>query len=149
MLSADREKIVEAVCSTEGIRWRHQGRSPQTGFDCAGLIIWVGWTTGHLPRDFDIQGYRREPDGRTLAGILASHAEARPWPDWQPGDFVLLRDISTVWPCHLGFLIERHGSEYPNLIHCWARLHKKVVTVRFDEKWQEKMVGLYCFKGVS
>lgn len=149
MLSVDREKIVGLARSTLGTRWRHQGRNPATGLDCAGLIVWVGWESGHLSRDFDVQGYRRIPDGRTLQAALEMHAQSRRWPYWQPGDFVLLRDIGTTWPCHLGFLVARPNSDEPNMIHCWARLHKCCVEVRFEESWQKKMVSLHSFIGVD
>lgn len=149
MLKASREEIVELVRSTLETRWSHQGRNPQTGLDCAGLVIWVGWEAGYIPRDFDVQGYRRDPDGRTLLAALQTHAQQKSWADWEPGDFVLLRDISTTWPCHLGFLVKRPGSTDPNLIHCWARMRKRCVEVRFAEGWQRKMVSLHSFKGLN
>lgn len=149
MLSAERERVVERARSTLGTPWRHQGRDPVTGLDCAGLIIWVGWETGYLPRSFDVRGYRRMPDGCTLRRALAEQAEQKPWPQWKPGDFVLLRDITTSWPCHLGFLVERVGSEEPNMIHCWARLQRRCVEVRFDTSWIERMTGLYVFRGID
>ncbi len=149
MPKASREEIVELVRSTLGTRWRHQGRDPALGLDCAGLVIWVGWESGYLPREFDVQGYRRIPDGRTLHAALTDHAQLRTWPHWRPGDFVLLRDIATTWPCHLGFLVPRAGSEEPNMVHCWARQHKRCVEARFDTSWQEKMVSLYSFVGID
>jgi cell wall-associated NlpC family hydrolase len=145
----DREEIVAAARSTLGVRWRHQGRDPELGLDCAGLIVWVGWETGHLPRDFDVSGYRRTPDGRTLQAALRANARQKSWPDWKPGDFVLLRELGGTWPCHLGFLVERAGSDEPNMIHSWARIHRCCVEVRFEKSWQRCLVGLYSFKGVD
>lgn len=145
----NREEIVRLARSTLGTRWLHQGRNPESGLDCAGLIIWVGWEAGYLPRDFDVRGYRREPDGRTLLEALTTHARPRAWADWQPGDFVLLRDLTTIWPCHLGFLAEREGCAEPNLIHCWARQHRRCVEVRFDPDWMSRLVNLYSFSGLS
>lgn len=149
MMDPRREKIVETARALVGGPWRHQGRSPETGLDCAGLVIWVGWELGLVPHDFDFRGYRREPDGRTLAQALALHAVQKQWPNWEPGDIVLLRDISTRWPCHMGILAVRPKSEYPNLIHSWAKMKRRIIEVRFDEEWQSRMVGLYRYKGLS
>lgn len=144
-----REKIVALARAQLGARWRHQGRDPRTGLDCAGLVIWVGWEAGLVPPDFDFQGYRRVPDGTSLGRALTTHAVQRPWPNWEPGDIVLLKDIATVWPCHMGLLADRPRSEYPNLIHSYAKGKRRIVEVRFDEMWQSRMVGLYHYKGLE
>ena len=149
MLKANREEVVRLARSLLETRWSHQGRDPANGIDCAGLILWVGWESGHIPRDFDVQGYRREPDGRMLQEALQVAGEQKAWPNWLPGDFVLLRDLATIWPCHLGFLVSRPGSADPNIIHCWAKMRRRCVEVRFDQGWQKRMVGLYGFRGIN
>lgn len=148
-MTAERERIVAEARTWIDVRWRHQGRSRAAGIDCAGLIICVGRALGYLPPDFDVRGYKREPDGRTLADLLSANAAQKTLADWQPGDFVLLRDISTVWPCHMGFLADRRGSAEPNLIHSWARVHRKCVEVRLDQDWIDRIDGVYSFHGVA
>ena len=148
-MDARREKIVEVARGLIDTRWRHQGRDPEKGLDCVGLVIWVGWELGLVPRDFDFGGYRRQPDGKALARALGQQAVEKSWTDREPGDIVLLRDISTVWPCHMGLLATRPGSQYPTLIHSWAKIRRRVVEVRFDEEWQSRMVGLYSYKELS
>lgn len=147
-MTEERQIIVGLARSTIDAKWRHQGRDPKTGIDCAGVIIWVGWEAGYLPRDFDVRGYRRAPDGRTLAQALARHAQQKAWENWKPGDFVLLRDIVGNVPCHLGFLVPGREGQ-PNLVHSWVRRHKRCVEVSFEKHFQRQMVGVYSFKGVD
>lgn len=146
-----REKIVAMARGlvADKVCWRHQGRDPRTGLDCAGLILYVGWETELLDRSVDVQGYQRMPDGRTLASVLAANARQKCLDDWLPGDFVLLRDINTLWPYHLGFLVDRPGADWPNLIHSWAKMRRRVVEVGFDESWSARMVNVYSYRGLE
>ncbi len=47
----DRESVVERARGVVGARYRFGGKSPKTGFDCSGLILYAfGDKAGNLPR---------------------------------------------------------------------------------------------------
>lgn len=144
-LSPEREKIVECGRSYLDVKWRHQGRSRAAGVDCAGLLICVGRDVDLLDRGFDITGYRRTPDGRTLMEALQAHAEQKGFDDLRPGDFVLMRGLDVQWPTHMGILSEVQGQPY--LIHAWMQ-PDKVVETAFSGSWYDCAVGIFKLRGV-
>lgn len=88
-----RADIVSAARSLIDTPYRHQGRvpGPLGGTDCIGVPVLVSWACGLRPRDWDVRGYRRLPDGHSLlrrlrAEMGAEVAEA----SVKPGDLIVL-----------------------------------------------------------
>ena len=147
MLSEDRQQIVKLARSMLGTRWRHQGRDPVHGIDCGGVIVWVGWERGYIPREWDVTRYGRAPDGRSLAQALSVYAIPKDWADWKPGDIVLLRQLRGNWPTHMGILTDHGGTPY--MIHSLVtHPARRVVETVFAGFWRSAMVGVYMYKGV-
>lgn len=140
-------EVVTYARSLLGVKWRHQGRSPEKGVDCAGLVILSGKHAGLLRPDFDFLAYRRYPDGQTLVRLCAENADPVAYAHWQPGDFVVMRDIGdSRWPCHMGILF--HGPDRsPWMVHSYARRPiLRVVENPFEGQWRDQMVRCFRFR---
>jgi hypothetical protein len=110
------------------VRWKHQGKRPDTGVDCAGALVYLAAELGLF--EVPPQAYRREADGVTLARACLQVMD--PLPSLAavcPGD-VLSFDDHGKYPCHLALAAD--GAEPFSLIHA-TPLHRKVVEQRFDE----------------
>ena len=151
-LEPTRQDVVRVARSLVGrlpsgrpkIRFRHQGRSPRTGMDCAGLLVWVGHELGYRP-DWDFRAYERYPDGKTLQRVLSDPLvrTGHTFNDASPGDIVLLRDVAVRWPMHLG-IVGDHPSGELSLIHSWVVV-RGVVESALPPEWTFKVEGIYSF----
>lgn len=129
--------------------YRHQHRAKGVGVDCAGLIIGVARELGIVAPDFDVNGYARTPDGRTL------FAECDRWmtriaiADMRPGDVIVIR-----WeldPQHLGFIADYPYGDNVSVIHAlgtadgkgWVREH------RLTPQLRDKALRAYAMPGVE
>lgn len=80
--------VIEAARSNIGIPYRYGGNSPQTGFDCSGLICWAYGQIGiQLPRSARDQFFFGEKIERK---------------DLQPGDIVLFKGTNSRSGWHAG-----------------------------------------------
>lgn len=135
------DDVVATARGWLGVPFLHQGRS-RSGVDCAGLVICVGRELGELATDFDVNGYRRSPDGSMLrecdARLVAISAP-------EPGAVAMMRFSEE--PQHLAFVVPyRHGG--------FAILHAlqksgRVVEHRLDPLWRGRIVRLFRFPGVD
>lgn len=112
-----RDVIVSEARAWIGTPFSHQARLKGVGVDCAGLIIGVARELGMVGEGFDITGYSRDPDGRTLLAYCETHMQRIGREDIEPGDVVVIR-----WhdhPQHLGIVGDYvHGGH--SLIHAFA-----------------------------
>ena len=122
--------VVNEARSWIGTPFKHQHRAKGVGVDCAGLVIGVARVLGFVSPDFDINGYARSPDGRTLIDECDRHMERVSRETMAPGDVVMVR-----WerePQHVGIL-----SDYPHGGLAWIHAFGlpsggKVIEQRFD-----------------
>lgn len=138
-----RDDIVAAARSFMGVPFQHQGRT-RAGIDCIGLVLNVGWQLGFLPRDYDVQGYSRIPDGRLFAECDRLLV-AIPAPVY--GCVVTMRFDGE--PQHVGIVGEHKG--HPTLIHAlWDRDRKrsKVIETRLTPPWPARIVGCFDAPGL-
>lgn len=132
------ESIIAAARACVGAPFRHQGRSLDTGIDCAGLAICVCQAIG---LDFvDVAGYGRVPACGQLEATLAAqpHLSQRGAPgERQPGDLLLMRFV--VEPGHLAILTDAgtivHSYESAGIC-CEHDL---------DDRWAARIVAAYAF----
>jgi cell wall-associated NlpC family hydrolase len=137
------ERIVNAARKYSGVRWVHQGRSKDTGVDCAGLIFKVASDakTGieedndkveKLAGDLNVpDNYRRRENGELLLELLEKHMDNVPLDEIAPGDVVALIDGSLRHkeiPRHLAIVTEVtprmkiiHSSEHGVVEHLCNR----------------------------
>lgn len=131
----DREQILEAARAWLGTPFRHQGRCRGVGVDCIGLIVGVARDLGINARDRT--DYPRQPDGRSLEAALENQLLCLRPEEIRPADVLLMR-IRHL-PQHVGFLAE-HGT----LIHAHSAAGR-VVEMRLDERWWDRLVAAYRF----
>ena len=127
--------IVAAARACLGTPFRHQGRAPGIGLDCAGLAVVSLKSAGvdiHAPAN-----YSRTPhDGRLRAMIeLQRGLRFVPRDDMQAGDVLLIKIGNE--PSHVGIC-----SGGGNIIHAYEQVGK-VVEHRIDAAWQAQIVAVY------
>ena len=135
-----RSEIVDYARAWDRVRYRHQGRSRDTGIDCAGLIARVGNDTGAM--NYDTHNYYRFPtDGDFYPIFNRTGCIEIPLGDRQPGDIVVLRVGGIA--CHLGILLPDN-----KIIHAYAKM-RKVSIQTYDPVWLLVTDRCYKFPNVT
>jgi cell wall-associated NlpC family hydrolase len=138
-----RAQIVAEARTWIGTKYMHQQRMKGVGVDCLGLPIGVARELGIVARDFDVNGYSRQPDG-TLEAKLAEALELIPPSALVPGDMALVATHGQA--NHFAIVGDyRHGGL--SLIH--AVPPRGVVEHRLDPTWQKRIVATYRPQGVE
>lgn len=114
--------------------FRHQGRIPGLGMDCAGLVAWVAQQMSLTV--LDEVGYSRLPHQGRLQAALDAQPCLAPVADYQAGDVLLMRFGSE--PMHMGILA---GD---TLIHAFEPAGKVCEHI-FDDEWRARVVRAYRF----
>jgi cell wall-associated NlpC family hydrolase len=130
------QDIVAAARSFIGVRWQHQGRSRE-GIDCAGLAAEVLKATHGST--YDKTDYPRMATDETMAEVCDKYLLPVDAAQMQPGDIVVFR----FGPQRHMAVIGDYVFGGLSLIHAYALAPRKVVEVRFDEKWMSRMVGVW------
>ena len=127
--------------------YHHQGRLPGVGMDCPGPLICAAWEHGIKPREFDVKGYSREPDGVVLKALCDEHLEPIPFAEAQPAD-VLLCKFRNGHPRHMGILTDANPRRR-YWIEAESVRHKKVIESRlvFGSQYMQ-LVAAYRVPGL-
>lgn len=139
-MTADiKRRIVVAARACLGTPFRHQGRAPGVGLDCAGLAVVALQSAGVEVRDY--RGYGRIPnDGRLRRAIDEQPGlESVPVDKAEPGDVLLLRFAGV--PAHIGIL-----TAPGIMIHAYEQIGR-VVEHRIDEAWRGQIVAAWSVRG--
>lgn len=131
------DQIISAARACLGTPFRHQGRAPGVGLDCAGLGIAAAAGAGIEIQDFS--GYPRLPFDGMLKKMFDEqrHLKRIARIDAAPGDVLLMR-IATA-PQHVAIL-----SYDGYMIHAYQNVGK-VVEQRIDDDWRNKIIAVYRF----
>ena len=126
-----RADIVRAARGFLGTPFRHQGRVPGRGLDCAGVIVCAARALGL--NAYDVTGYGRLPHG----GVLSRHLQAAgcteiPIAEVRPGDLYLMR--FDHYPQHLALVTDL------GILHAYAEIGR-VVEHRLDDVWRARIVA--------
>lgn len=134
------DDIIVAARSMIGTPFRHQGRIPGHGLDCAGLVVSVADALGvaHCDRT----DYAKTPANGQLRAQLDMQPGLKriPVASASPGDILLMRFNKEDQ--HLVILAGK------TIIHSHAQAGK-VVEHEFDAAWQKRVMACYRFNGVS
>lgn len=134
------EQILSAARACLDTPFRHQGRIPGVGLDCAGLIVAVAQAIGADYRD--VPGYGRHPAN----GLLQQTLDAQPClikvsiAERQPGDILLMRFSGE--PQHLAI------DAGDNVIHSYQQVGM-VCEHRLADVWLSRIVAVYRFVEVT
>lgn len=125
-------------CAKRRIKFRHMGRDPKTGFDCAGFLQWLAKKQGR--QVWDIKAYGRQPhmDGLRDA-LIRNLGEPIPLADMRPGDIVLMAFSGE--PKHVGVLGDYQFGGL-SLIHTYGTI-RCVVEHRLDDRWRSLVIEAY------
>lgn len=113
--SVTRGEILAAAGSMRGLRFLHQGRDPETGVDCVGLLVVMGRMIGY-PWLQDAEGYRRTPSADTIRRTLEANCDEIPLGEARPGDIFLMR-MGGIKPRHCSLLWSEGEGVRAEIIH--------------------------------
>ena len=143
-----RADIVAEARTWIGTPFQHQARLKGVGVDCVGLLIGVGRALELVAPDFDIRGYARSPDGKSLVG-QAGHFMTRIEPHaMRAGDAIVIRWARD--PQHVGLLGDYvHGGL--SLIHAYGEVDGggRVIETHYAATFQHKFVAAFRLPGVA
>ena len=102
-----------------GAPFAHQGRNPELGVDCIGVIVWPLKQLGYTPRDpalLETANYRHYPNPDVLLAAFQQEAGEIAFEDAQPGDILMMTLEQRVIPQHVALVSQiREGVLY--IIH--------------------------------
>ncbi len=122
-----------------GSPFRHQGRSPEHGMDCVGLIVYVSKSLGLS--DFDMVDYKKIPRQKAISRIAreAGFAE-KSISEMKPGEVVILRMGKYLE--HAAILSDR------GIIHACEKFGR-VVEHGLDAEWLSRIISVHSFPDFS
>lgn len=129
------QTLSKAASQYVGVRFRHMGRSGNTGLDCIGLIIKSAADIGITFTDQAIYG--RLPNEYGLYNKMQSQLKEKTT-NVEDSD-ILLFNING-FPSHVGVVENISGELY--LIHSYAPM-KKVVKHRLTNEWLDKVHTIF------
>ena len=132
-------RIFLAARACVGSRFRHQGRRPESGLDCVGLIVYVAKTLGL--GGFDRRNYKKIP-GRDAISRYAKAAgfSQRTIDHMMPGDVVILKFGRYIE--HSAIISDR------GIIHACEK-YGRVVEHSLDEEWRSRIMSVHSFPELS
>ena len=117
------DEIVAKAKEFDGVRFKHQGRDPALGLDCAGLIIKVAHDLELFT--FNTTDYPKRPNARDFRRHMLA-AGFTPVAPYEHGDVLRLADPAGP-PVHVAiYEVDERGKEW--IIHAWAIARKVVRT---------------------
>ena len=128
--------VVTLARECVGTPFRHQGRVPGRGLDCAGLIIHVASALG--VEYLDEQGYSRHPHLGRLQAALDAQPCFEVVDSMESGDVLLMKFRKE--PTHLAI----YTGE--TIIHAYEQIGA-VCEHRMDAEWLSRVVRIYRFRG--
>lgn len=132
------DDFVAAARSYIGTPFHHQGRLPQVGLDCAGVVVCAAKACGYVVGD--VAGYGRIPSNGLLEQAVLGHCDRVDLSQARSGDVFLFRFRQE--PQHLAVFAD--GM----LIHAYSAVGK-VVENSFDATWRARLVGCYRLRGAA
>lgn len=147
-----REDIVKAARSLLGTRFRHQGRSPETGVDCVGFLVAIARIIDYPFEIYDLREYRRTPQPSVLIPLLGKNMLEIPLEDVGVGD-VYLMTAGGRKPRHTAIkatdVTDYERGKVPTLIHALNKPGVNRVVEHPVSQWEQGFVKGYRLKGLA
>lgn len=135
-----RDAVVAQARTVLGVKFRHQGRVPERGLDCAGLVVWTFTSLGYSVEDCTC--YARRPEPEQVRMEMLRSFESIALTEVKPGDVYSLRVAPGGPALHLAIATET------GLIHA-SGLSRKVIEHRLDPYWADCLVEAYRIPGIE
>lgn len=116
--------------------FKHQGRLPGVGLDCAGVVVCALREAGH--RVEDVRAYGRIPANGLFLKMVERHCDRIALADIRHGDLMMFAFRGD--PQHLAIY-----TEAGTLIHAYQDV-RRVVEHDFDGTWRERLRGCWRLK---
>jgi cell wall-associated NlpC family hydrolase len=148
MMPTARATVVAQARAWLGTPYAHQHRARGIAADCAGLLIGVARELGIVAPEFDVTGYARSPDGRSLLAHCDAFMRRIPGAAMRPGDAIACRFGND--PQHIAILGDYvHGGL--SIIHALNRSNGRgaVIEQRLDPRLRLQLVQAYALPGVE
>lgn len=140
-MNAQIEQFLALARSYVGTPYRHEGRWPGLGFDCAGPFIVAARTVALLPTEYDYLGYPEDPSARLYQDFFEDfprYMQEVP-PPVRRGDVILMRLL------HRAKHVAIVESVRPlRLIH--AMPTQGVVLHEAGQHWESRIVNIFRFR---
>lgn len=128
--------FVAAARAMRDTPFKHQGRLPGVGLDCAGLVVCALREAGVAVRD--IKGYARTPSQGLFVAMVIEHCDEIAAADLACGDLCMFRFRGE--PQHIGIF------DAGNILHAHSGAGR-VVEHGLDATWRARLTGCYRLKG--
>jgi cell wall-associated NlpC family hydrolase len=132
-------KLVEVARGMIGTPFKHQGRLPGVGVDCAGLVICALADVGIRIRD--VKGYGRLPAHGVFMGLVEESCNRIDQADIQIGDLMVFAFRSE--PQHIAIV---SCVDPVRIIHAYSEIGR-VVEHGLNDVWRSRLRGCYRVKG--
>jgi cell wall-associated NlpC family hydrolase len=141
----ERAHIIAAAKDWLETPFHHQARLKGVGVDCIGLVIGVARELGLVDAGFDVTGYPRVPDGKSLMELARQHMQPIAREAMQPGDVVVVAFDKD--PQHFGILGNyTHGGL--SIIHAAGNVGR-VIETRLMFTPSMRFVAAFVLSGVN
>lgn len=150
MYRVTRQQVIDAMMSLRGVRFRHQGRSRETGVDCMGMLS-VALTDLKYPVIIDVEAYRQSPPASIIYKTLCANFDEIPLSEVGLGDIYLMR-LRGRKAKHASVLVNDKTDVFegiePQIIHAHGLDNAGRVTVDALVDWLPWCVTGFRLKGL-
>lgn len=136
-----RDEFVISARALIGTPFQHQGRTPHTALDCAGLVVCAARSLG--VELSDRKGYADIPNGFEFIRCVEESCVRIPMANVQIGDLLVF--AWTREPQHIAIVSKLEPLQ---IIHSWSGAGM-VVENRLDEYWKKRLRRCYRLKALS
>jgi len=135
-------RLDEAARKYLGVKFLHQGRNPQVGIDCVGLVVLAASDCGIPVWHYDHTGYSKDPaNGQLEARLKTAFGDSKE--DIQPGDVVSIDFRGATR--HLA--VVGQADDGLTLIHT-SSSSGRVSEHRLANPWLKRITGIYRLEAV-
>jgi cell wall-associated NlpC family hydrolase len=137
----NRTEFIATARSYLGTPFHHQGRLPNVGLDCAGVVVCALQANNYTVEDK--RGYGRIPSQGIFSIAVESQCDLIAQEEVQVGDLMMFafRDE----PQHIAIV---SGLNPTMLIHGYQTVNR-VVENDLDATWVERLRGCYRLRGID
>lgn len=136
-----RSNFVAVAREMIGTPFKHQGRLPGVGLDCAGLVVCAARESGLQINDR--ADYGRIPHEGLFTSVVMEHCDEISQAEIMIGDVMMFAFRSE--PQHIAIVSHVNTTM---LIHAYSQVGK-VVENSLDASWQKRLKGCYRIRGLE